>query len=344
MIRVRNNLLQLMLLVLVVLVAAMPAEAKMKPVPKVDNFILFQDYSGSMAMTHLQARKVKIVMAKDLLFAMNDAIPELGYNSSLHTFAPFSELLGMQTYNKSAMEAAIGTIETDYEIFNRRTPMGLGISSLRPVLDTLSGKTAIILISDGAHNLGIDPVAEAQSIYATYPNVCFHCISFADEPYGQGVLEQIAALNGCSCGVHDGVQMLADSAAIDAFLQCAIYEMKNVCGDEIIQLGNILFDFDRAAIKNEMKPILDEAVAIINENSDCVFEIQGHTCSIGSEQYNQGLSERRAQSVVDYLVAAGVAPASLRAVGYGETMPTATNDTREGRRLNRRVEIHVMDQ
>ena len=74
-----------------------------------------------------------------------------------------------------------------------------------------------------------------------------------------------------------------------------------------------------------------------------VVEVAGHTDSTGAEEYNQGLSERRANSVKDYLVSKGVQAQRLQAKGYGESMPVASNDTKEGRAENRRVELIVLD-
>jgi OOP family OmpA-OmpF porin len=74
-----------------------------------------------------------------------------------------------------------------------------------------------------------------------------------------------------------------------------------------------------------------------------VVEVAGHTDSVGTDQYNQGLSERRANSVRDYLVEQGVRASRLTAVGYGENRPVATNDTADGRQENRRVELVVLD-
>ncbi len=339
--RIKGSIFSMLLMAIFVLAIAMPAEAKWKKVPKVDNFILFQDHSGSMAMKHKAIKEVKIVMSQQVLFDMNDMIPELGYNAALMTFAPFAEYQPMGPYDKMAMSNAIGKIKTKYRIFQRLTPMGPGLMDLRPVLDTLSGKTAIFLLSDGVHNKGIDPVAEATAIYNTYPNVCFHVISFADTSYGKSVLEAIAALNDCSCGVADGPALREDAVAMEEFLKCALYDLVNVCDSEVIMFRSIQFDFDKSNIKPEMMPILDEAASIIMEN-DCNYELAGHTCSIGTERYNQGLSERRAASVMSYLTGKGVNPGSLRAIGYGELQPKFDNNTREGRRLNRRVEIRVL--
>ena len=100
------------------------------------------------------------------------------------------------------------------------------------------------------------------------------------------------------------------------------------------------FDFDSAKLKPEMEAALDDVAARIAASTGTeTLSIVGHTDSTGPEAYNQGLSERRAQSVVDYLAGQGVDPASMSASGMGETSPIADNSTREGRAQNRRVEI-----
>ncbi|MDO9515650.1 MAG: OmpA family protein, partial [Syntrophales bacterium] len=104
-------------------------------------------------------------------------------------------------------------------------------------------------------------------------------------------------------------------------------------------LHDVLFDFDKAIIKPEGRPILDEAVVVLDNNPPMRVDIQGHTDSVGSDEWNQGLSERRAAAVLEALVSAGIEPARLTAKGFGEGMPAATNETTEGRALNRRVEL-----
>jgi OOP family OmpA-OmpF porin len=111
-----------------------------------------------------------------------------------------------------------------------------------------------------------------------------------------------------------------------------------------ITLRGIYFDFDKATIKPESRPALEDAAKILQENPGIRVEIQGHTDSKGSDAYNQNLSERRAQSVVNFLVTQlSIDRARLVARGYGEGMPIATNDTDEGRALNRRVEFLILE-
>jgi OOP family OmpA-OmpF porin len=107
-----------------------------------------------------------------------------------------------------------------------------------------------------------------------------------------------------------------------------------------IVLRGINFKFDSAKIEPEFEPVLDVAVDELKSNPGVHVEVAGHTDSTGPDAYNQGLSERRAGSVVKYLVSKGVDAGRLTAVGHGESMPVADNATRDGRAQNRRVELN----
>jgi len=106
-----------------------------------------------------------------------------------------------------------------------------------------------------------------------------------------------------------------------------------------IVLRGVNFDFDRATIRPDASVILDEAASILNENSDVQVEVGGHTDAVGTDEYNQGLSERRARAVADYLIEKGVSASRLGTAGYGESRPVADNGTADGRAQNRRVEL-----
>ena len=100
----------------------------------------------------------------------------------------------------------------------------------------------------------------------------------------------------------------------------------------------VLFDFDKATIKTSYKPQFDEIAAIMQDNPDISMTVEGHTDWTGTEAYNQGLSERRAEAVKQKFIADyGISPDRITAVGYGETRPVADNKTREGRQQNRRA-------
>jgi len=112
---------------------------------------------------------------------------------------------------------------------------------------------------------------------------------------------------------------------------------------ERIVLRGVNFDFDKSEIRPDASVILEEVVSILSGKPDVPVRIEGHTDSTGPEDYNQGLSEQRADSVRQYLVEHGIAEAHLTSAGFGESNPIATNDTREGRALNRRVELQVLE-
>ena len=95
----------------------------------------------------------------------------------------------------------------------------------------------------------------------------------------------------------------------------------------------------KSSIKAESTSVMVDIIQILNEYPNARFTVEGHTDSNGSHDYNQSLSERRAQSVKNYLVSKGVSSSRLSAVGKGESYPTASNDTREGRAENRRVNV-----
>lgn len=102
-----------------------------------------------------------------------------------------------------------------------------------------------------------------------------------------------------------------------------------------------LFDFDKSELRPEGRETLRElAASLTAEGAEYqTVLVEGHTCTIGPAEYNQGLSERRAQSVADFLVSEGVREGDIRTVGHGEERPIADNATREGREANRRVEV-----
>lgn len=111
--------------------------------------------------------------------------------------------------------------------------------------------------------------------------------------------------------------------------------------EQAIRLNNIFFEFGKATLKEESYPELKRLIKLLNDNSSIVIEISGHTDNVGSEADNLSLSQNRADAVVEYLTQNGIKANRLTAKGYGETLPVATNDTDEGKQLNRRVSFTV---
>ncbi|HWT69798.1 MAG TPA: OmpA family protein [Pseudomonas sp.] len=113
---------------------------------------------------------------------------------------------------------------------------------------------------------------------------------------------------------------------------------------EVITLsdaGDVLFAFNQSDLTPTAQSQLDSIMGKLEDDSVVSIKVVGHTDSVGSDAYNQGLSERRASSVAQYLLSQGVAPAKVTSEGKGESQPVADNDTDEGRAKNRRVELHI---
>lgn len=153
----------------------------------------------------------------------------------------------------------------------------------------------------------------------------------------------LGAVIGAAIGGVVGHQMDKQEAAIRKDMEGTGVEVQRE-GDTLrLQApSNITFDTNRAEVKAEFKPILDQLANSINQYPDTVIRVEGHTDSVGSAAYNQTLSENRANSVRSYLVQRGVAASRIEAVGFGLTRPIADNATEAGRAQNRRVEILIV--
>jgi outer membrane protein OmpA-like peptidoglycan-associated protein len=112
---------------------------------------------------------------------------------------------------------------------------------------------------------------------------------------------------------------------------------------DIIRLNNVFFDFDSSILKEDSFHELNRLVTVLLENPAMKIEIGGHTDSDGSESYNQRLSQNRVNSIIDYLTGNSIEQFRLTAIGYGELIPIAPNETEEGKALNRRVEFTILE-
>lgn len=137
---------------------------------------------------------------------------------------------------------------------------------------------------------------------------------------------------------------------IDIFLEKPViaHKEESLIKEEQIKVGtsivlrNIYFDFDKATLRPQSIEELDKLYDFLINNPTAIVEVSAHTDKIGSYEYNIKLSKKRAQAVVDYLIAKGIEPNRLIAKGYGYTKPIATNLTEAGRQLNRRVEFKIV--
>jgi OOP family OmpA-OmpF porin len=169
------------------------------------------------------------------------------------------------------------------------------------------------------------------------------------------------------CPVEFAEAKLLKDKAYDTYVSCRTEEAKKMAkeatkmakalcpakpkpismmpSDKVIDKFTLIinFDFDKSNIRDKDKKQLKQAIDFVNKYKGQKIKLEGHTDSIGTDQYNQALSERRAEATSKYLIKKGsVAAQRISSVGYGELKPVASNKTRDGRAKNRRVEILIL--
>ena len=246
----------------------------------------------------------------------------------------------MAPYNQAAIHgvAAIEKDPDDYTVYGRMTPMGKGLEDLdkAAAVHPESGKTGVFIFSDGDSNCGVDPVAVAQSLKAKYgDNLCFFVVTCPTTSTASRS-SRPSPLWASATASSSGEELLRNEAAREKFLECALYEWIE---DEIVVFRSIYFDFDKYNIKPEFVPVLEEGTAIIKSKTGMKVVLEGHTDSVGSDQYNMKLGQRRADSVKAFFVKKGIDASRIETISFGESDPVATNKTAQGRALNRRCVI-----
>jgi len=150
----------------------------------------------------------------------------------------------------------------------------------------------------------------------------------------------IGATVGGATGAIIGREMDKQAAEIEQSVPDA--KVERVGEGIVVEFTSaILFGFDQSYLSSDAKTNLDKLVTVLNTYPDTNIEIQGHTDSKGTETYNQTLSEKRAKSVSDYLLANQITGIRVTTKGFGETLPKYDNETEDGRAQNRRVEFLI---
>ena len=314
-------------------------------IKQADNFIVLMDTSQSMNHRwQKDSTKSKLEVAKEILINGEQALPDLGYNAALYEFSPFEALYPMGPLDKEKYAQAINSIKADAE---GATFLPRAIRNLEPVLQGASGKTVVFIFSDGSYSEigGMKDPGDITTELAEKYNVCFYVIGDGTQTRDQKRLRDMAKSNECS-------RLISFSKFVEnpQYNSGALYLVKT--STEIQTLtemktagaagDNILFDFGSAALGPQYHAELDKVGEFLQSNPDSYAVLAGFTDSVGSEEYNMGLSRRRAESAAAYLMNnAGVAEDRIVLQWFGQTNPVAGNDTDEGRSMNRRVEIAV---
>jgi OOP family OmpA-OmpF porin len=289
-----------------------------------------------------------------------------------------SMLYGPAKHNVADMEKALGKVTCT----GGNTPLEDAIDAAAADLKALGGKTALIIVSDGIVLSNAPVVSAKNLKAAQGANVCIYTVLVGNDPGGKAMMKQIADAGQCGSAVTAeeiaDPQKMADFVE-SALLAKAVKKAEpapapappppakptpgDADGDGVLDpndkcpntpkgarvdergcwvVGNVLFDLNKADIKKQYAYLLDEVAFVLKNNPNVKVEIQGHTCDRGKKDYNQKLSERRAESVKAYLIGKGIDKTRLTAKGYGLTKPAVPNTDEQARMKNRRVELHPM--
>ncbi len=338
---------------------------------KIDTLYVVVDASGSMSDEYDGqgypggSAPTKLSVEKEVLNRMNQTIPNIQLTTAIRTFG-FGPCLdwgstklnaGLGSYSTSSFAGGLDNVTCS----GGGSPMDAAIDAASEDLASASGQIAVLILSDG-HDLDASPIPSAQDLEAQYGDrLCVYSVwvGNANETGGRNLLQRISDVNGC--GFATSAATVASAAGMASFTERVLFDRvtdpdtdgdgvpdsRDKCPDTpqgaqvdvdgCWAFHGVFFDFDKATIKPEFKSMFDNAVEVMNRNPSLTVQIEGHTDSIGSAEYNMGLSIRRAQAVKDHLVSMGIASSRMTVKGFGESDPARSNDTEEGRAFNRRV-------
>ena len=348
---------------------------------KTDNLLVIMDASSSKSAVYEgtefpgQSEPTKFSVSRELLSRINKTIPDtIKLNAGIRSFGfgpctswQFTKQnLAVSPYSTSAFASGIDSLTCS----SGGSPMHRALQEASTDLSATTGNNAVLIISAG-YQLDTSPVPAAKALKAQYGDrLCIYTIWIGNEQDkpGRHLLQQLTNLGGC--GFATSAADIASSPDMADFVERVLFtkgpaasSIKDTDGDGVPDYKDkcpntpkgaivdkdgcwayhgVFFDFDKYDIKPEFHDLFQNAVKVMNLNPGLEVQIEGHTDSIGSVEYNQKLSDRRAQAVKDYMVNKGVSASRMTTKGFGESDPIADNHTEEGRAYNRRVEYEII--
>ncbi len=342
---------------------------------KVDTLYVLLDASSSTnaAYDADASAGTKFDVEKQTLYRMNKTIPaNLNLSTGIQTFGS-GHCAGA---DQSLTAHSVNTFQTGLDqavCASGGTPAASALAASETGLSNASGNIALLVVSDG-QQFPSDTFAHAEALKSKYANLCIYSIWVGNDydADGQMVLQELSNIS--NCGKSVSAADLSSSSAMAGFVEDMLYTTAAVApvavvitstdqdGDGIDDgydkcrntpagakvnsqgcwsYNKVDFGFDNATISPSYAPLFDNAIYVLKRNPGITVELDGHTDSTGPEEYNQGLSVRRAQAVKDHLVENGIAADRLTVKGFGESDPIDKNDTPAGRAENRRVGFKI---
>jgi len=252
-------------------------------------------------------------------------------------------------------------------------PLTTALDDASTDLDKAEGNIALLIISDG-YNMSFRAKNAAEDLKEKFGNrLCIYSVWIGneDEKEGQEFLKELSDIS--KCGESVSYADVSSSASMGRFVedilykksdlekaplalrdtdQDSIFDNNDLCpgtpkGAPVNQYGcwtinGLEFDFNKATIRKDSESVLDASIKILKDNPYINIQIEGHTDNKGSDNYNLLLSDRRAASVKKHLIKNGIDAIRLSSIGMGESIPITSNETDEGRQINRRVVFSIV--
>ncbi len=303
-------------------------------------------WDSKTPLTLLQARKAHE------LASQNDAPVHANqiYREALEALDEANALEEKQQRNRKLLDAARRSVALSNEALNitARRKEGIEIekqiAARRAEMQALEQRAAE---SEAAAQKALDAARAAEISAEEAEQRLEASRTDMEQLYEQKQLleKQAEALRAETLGLEAGmVSLRKEKSDLSQRLSSAlshVAETRNSARGYVVNLPDILFDVNQATLKTETKPVLAKLAGILLVIPDLKVTVEGHTDATGSEEYNLDLSRRRAESVLEFLSGEGVERGRLSATGFGKSKPVADNDTAEGRKKNRRVEIVI---
>jgi OOP family OmpA-OmpF porin len=336
-------------------------------VQRIETLLVIFDATSTMNDQAFGQKKLDV--SKNVLTMLNHELKHLELTSGLRTVNSKTQLIyGLSRHNPHEYQMAVNNVTSA----KGNISMSAAINAGKYDLKSVSGNVAMIIISDGmsCNNYALK---SAEIMGSDYGNrLCLYTIRVGNHPKGATYLNQLPEKT--ACGFSVAASKLNSQLAMKAFVQSIFFagsteglvEMDIQAGDSdgdgisddvdkcnrtpdgavvnadgCWNINKIYFDWNKANVQQQFKQKLMNAVEVFKANPYLRIELQGHTDNTGSVDYNQVLSEKRANNVKRVLIKEGVSENQLSTQGFGFTRPEASNDSEENRSLNRRVEAVI---
>lgn len=309
-------------------------------VQKVEAFEVILDASETMG-EYVNSYQRKIAIAKDRVSLMNQTIPDIKLQAALRTYGEAEFPVWVDT---KRIYGVAPWVRPDFEdsfrwvVPGAESPLASAIDGATADMKEMKGRIALIVFTDGKEIPSptvLTSVKKMKQIYAS--RLCISTVLVGNDAGGRKLLEQVYNEGG-SCGVMTTADQISTQSGMADFVEKVFFggaAAKGISAGD--SLATVLFDFDKANVKQTYKKDLEKVADLLKKNPAQKIRIEGYTDNMGSKGYNQKLSDRRAAAVKAYLVETfKVDAARIETVGYGFDNPVADNKTRQGRQKNRR--------